>query len=82
MSIWTRMDIAQDLSQGLAKRLGIDLAAGAPEVAAKRLRDVTLRCATCRDQASCAKLQASTNALQTPPVFCRNAALFQSLKGE
>ena len=82
MSIWSRIDASKSLSEGLANRLGVDLSSGAPEVVARRLRDVTLRCATCRDQATCAKLQAQTETMQEPPVFCRNTALFQSLKGE
>lgn len=81
MSIWARIAYSQDLSQGMAKRLGADLSLGDPETAGPRARDLALRCAFCEEQAACAKLQARNERLESPPEYCRNKGLLQALRG-
>jgi hypothetical protein len=84
MSLWSRIAISDDMSKRMADKLGLRVPEDFGtdiEAQAKTLRDVTLRCAVCSEQKTCAKLLNLSGGLEDAPRYCRNHDLFQALKG-
>lgn len=61
---------AAELVRGMAQRTGFDLSE-IPK--ALQFRTMVRACQGCTSPGECAKLQASNDALDTPPSYCRNA---------
>lgn len=75
MSIFSKLSDSTDLVNGMAQRLGVDVAAdiaNSPDTAAKKLRQRVILCSSCSDQKGCAELQASTTHLDHAPDYCMN----------
>lgn len=75
MGIFSKLSASADLVNGMADRLGADMAdllGRDPEMQGPKLRTMVLRCSSCEDQGACARLQASGNTLATAPDYCQN----------
>ncbi|WP_299589490.1 DUF6455 family protein [uncultured Tateyamaria sp.] len=71
-----------DLMTGMLTRLHRSFVAPrahATAAQAQYARALVCRCATCPDQAGCARLQATMLHLDTPPDFCPNAQALMAL---
>lgn len=79
MGIFTRLNESCSLMEGMADRLGVDLAAGietAPEIGAASYRRMVLACAGCTEHDACTDLQAEHAHLEAAPEYCRNRERF------
>ncbi|MEM6341058.1 MAG: DUF6455 family protein [Pseudomonadota bacterium] len=73
---------SEELSSGMATRLGIDLTqaySNTSDIGVLALQGVVRRCAGCTEHETCAKLQAENDTLEQAPSYCRNKALFERL---
>ena len=69
-----------DLASGMMERLGSSFADDilkAPETATHRYAGVVFRCAGCRCQDDCERLQAEHDHLDHAPDYCRNKVLLE-----
>lgn len=78
MSIFQKISESTGLVTGMAERLGVDMQArmAQPDPAARSLRDMVTRCASCPEHAACTRLQEDNPALDAAPAYCRNADVF------
>lgn len=82
MGLFDKLAKSADLMNGMADRLGADLAAAVmrdPEIEAVRYRTMVRRCAGCDNQDGCAELQADHDRLGTAPNYCRNKSVLEAL---
>ena len=81
MGWMTRMARSADLASGMMDRLGSSFAQDIlrePETATRQYAGMIFRCAGCRDQEDCARLQAANDHLDQAPAYCRNKDLLES----
>jgi hypothetical protein len=79
MGFLDRMDESGRLVDGMATRLGVDLAArvsAAPDLAGPSYRAMVLACTGCAEHGACQRLQAENAHLDSPPSYCRNRSRF------
>lgn len=84
MGFFTSIADSADLMNGMAERLGADLAeavARDPENEAAKYRTMVMRCSHCTDRDACAELQGSHAHLGGAPGYCRNKAVLEQLRG-
>jgi len=75
MGLFSKLGQSTDLVEGMADRLGVELAdsmAKDPEAEGRRFRRAVLNCSHCGNQAGCADLQAANSHLEEAPSYCRN----------
>ena len=73
---YRKIDQSCALVMGMAERLDRDLVSDIernPEMQATVLRSAVMRCARCRQQGECQKLQAENARLDAAPSYCRNS---------
>ena len=79
MDLFSRLSHGSELVSGMTQRLGLApkvTAAADAEGAAHSFRTMVLRCASCRGQDACARLQDENPTLDEAPSYCRNADRF------
>lgn len=79
MGFFDKVDESGRLVEGMADRLGFDLAdrmAAAPETAAMAYRSMVLACSGCTEHEACTRLQAENAHLDVAPPYCRNRSRF------
>lgn len=83
MGWFSRIARSADLASGMMERLGstyADEILAHPETGTQRFASLVYRCAGCRDQDGCAKLQAENAHLDHAPSYCRNADVLDRFK--
>lgn len=79
MDLFTRLSQGSELVSGMMQRLGVApkvTTAVDTEFAAQSFRTMVLRCASCKDQGACTRLQAENATLDAAPSYCRNTDRF------
>lgn len=82
MGIFRKLSQSADLVNGMAERIGADLAGAAaadPETGAVRYRSAVLGCSGCAAQGECRQLQDGCTHLDEAPEYCVNKDMLEGM---
>ncbi|WP_147405374.1 DUF6455 family protein [Pseudooceanicola sediminis] len=83
MGLFRRLERHAALMDGMAERLGADVAGRieqAPEAAGRAYRTAVLSCAACGSEEACVQWQADHDHADAAPAYCRNADWLEALR--
>jgi hypothetical protein len=81
LGFFKKIDRHSELMNGMAERVGVDLAGEVAErhIKAQDYRDALLRCSHCDSVEACVEWQKDNDHAEVAPPYCRNRELFSHL---